>query len=216
MQARGERRCVNRPWLNGLCVAARVCLLYMLFDPDMISWRERGPGWASLRTLGGPAPSFSLPLAPWPSCPLPQPAALGSLLPDRTCQKGTLLGSEEGSGSRGRGHIPPECVSQDMKWEPPAHNVPLARADGVQVGPGSHPVSLNSSPSSRSEGLPLPRARSQQRLAEGLSTVWQQSEASAFSVQLNIARLPWPHQEESGWEHRPHGPARPCPSLSFP
>lgn len=44
---------MNRAGLNGLCVAAGVCLLYMLFDPDMISWRERGPGPASLRTLWG-------------------------------------------------------------------------------------------------------------------------------------------------------------------
>jgi hypothetical protein len=70
---------VNRGWLNGLCVTARVCLLYMLFDPDMISWRERGPGQASLRTLlhgltQPPPPSLGrrpqLPSAPvWAASP---------------------------------------------------------------------------------------------------------------------------------------------------
>lgn len=70
---------MNRSWLNGLCVTAGVCLLYMLFDPDMISWRERGPGQASLRTLlRGLLQPLLPPWAAGRSCPLPQPAAWGT------------------------------------------------------------------------------------------------------------------------------------------
>lgn len=102
-QAVGERRCVNRPRLNGLCVAARACLLYMLFDPDMISWRERGPGWASLRMLGGPAPS-SLPRSPGPAalCPSPQPWAASS--PTGLARRALCWGQRRGQAAGGGPH----------------------------------------------------------------------------------------------------------------
>lgn len=192
MQALGERRCVNRPWLNGLCVAARVCLLYMLFDPDMISWRERGPGGASLRTLCGPAPSFSLPRSPGPAalCPSPEPWAASSRtgLARRALCWGQRRGQAAGGGATFLLNVSPRILSGS-----PLRTMSLwPRLIGFRWALGLHPVGLNSAPSSRSDGLPSAQARSQQRLAEGLSTVWQSSKATAFSIQLYIARLPWP------------------------
>lgn len=154
----GERRCVNRPRLNGLCVAARVCLLYMLFDPDMISWRERGPGWASLRTLGGPAPS-SLPRSPGPAalCPSPQPWAASSLtgLARRALCWGQRRGQAAGGGATFLLSVSPRILRGI-----PLHTVSLWPGPmGFRWAPGSHPVSLNSSPSSRFEGLPSAQSR---------------------------------------------------------
>lgn len=109
---------MNRAGLNGLCVAAGVCLLYVLFDPDMISWRERGPGRG--QPENAPWPDSTPPNPPGPppqppspgqgagrppacgqprcSCPQLQPSAQGHLLQDWACPEDALLGSEEGLG----------------------------------------------------------------------------------------------------------------------
>lgn len=184
---------MNRPWLNGLCVAARVCLLYMLFDPDMISWRERGPGGAGLRTLRGPAPSFSLPRSPGPAalCPSPEPWAASSRtgLARRALCWGQRRGQAAGGGATFLLNVSPRILS----GSPLRTRSLWPRLIGFRWALGSHPVGLNSPPSSRSDGLPSAQAGSQQRLAEGLGTVWQSSKAAAFSIQLYTARLPWPH-----------------------
>lgn len=179
---------MNRAGLNGLCVAAGVCLLYVLFDPDMISWRERGPGrgqpenapWpdstppfphrpaapASLSRAGDWPPAclwpaqVQLPSAPAFS-PGPPPPGLG--LP-RGCSAG-LRGGAGLLAGRGRGSILPDCVSGDIRWEaaPPrtqAHYPFLDEAVGVLVGSGVTRINLNGSPFSRSEGAPPARGRS--------------------------------------------------------
>lgn len=161
----------------------------------MISWRERGPGRARLGTLL--APRSSLPRSPGPAALCPSPAAAGKLLQDRACQRGTLRGSDEGSGSRGRGHIPPEHVSKDIRWEPPPRTMSLwPRLLGFRWTLGSHHISLNSSPSSHFDGLPFAKSwepaetcrRPEQDARRGACGA--KSKATAFPIQLNIARLP--------------------------
>lgn len=106
---------MNRAGLNGLCVAAGVCLLYMLFDPDMISWRERGPGrgqpenapWPDSTPVPHPAPA-SLPRTGgrpparlWPAQVQPPSAPAfspGPPPPGPDLPRGAPLGSEEGLG----------------------------------------------------------------------------------------------------------------------
>ena len=183
---------MNRAGLNGLCVAAGVCLLYMLFDPDMISWRERGPGrgqpenapWPdSTPDRPPPAAPASLPRAGGrpPACPRPaqvqQPSApafsLGPPPPGLGLPRGCSAGLRGGAGllaGRDGGSIPPDCVSGDIRWEPAppgtqAHCPFLDEAAGVLVGAGVTWINLNGSPFSRSERPPS-RQRSERRAAE--------------------------------------------------
>lgn len=134
---------MNRGWAEWALCDRRLCQLYMLFDPDMISWRERGPGQTSLRML--PPWPDSTPLLPaWgrrPHCrPLPAPAIAalcpspgncGQPPPEHTRrQEDTLLGSEEGTGTEaGAGKMPLwgcRVFSRDLTQELPACLVVLA------------------------------------------------------------------------------------------
>ena len=179
---------MNRAGLNGLCVAAGVCLLYMLFDPDMISWRERGPGrgqpenapWpdstpdppapASLPRTGGCPPTRLWPVQVQPpSAPAfsPGPPPPGLDLP-----RGAPPGSEEGLDcwQGGQGALFLLTVSEDIRWEPAppctqAHCPFLVEAAGFREGAGVTRINLNGSPFSRSEGPPS-RQRLERQAAE--------------------------------------------------
>lgn len=122
---------MNRAGLNGLCVAAGVRLLYMLFDPDMISWRERGPGGAGPRE--GPGPG-SAPLAP--SLP-PARAALGPALQPWAAP--SRQGSEAGPGGRGGATFLLNVSRRTWGGAPhPKHNVPPGQhhwGSGGHLGP---------------------------------------------------------------------------------
>ena len=136
-------------------MAVRVCLLYVLFDPDMISWRERGPGWASLRMLLRLTPFSSLPPEPRPQLPS-APALQQWAASSRTglARRALCWGQQRGQEAGGEGYIPPGCVSKDISWEPPHVQCPFwPGLLGFRWALGSH-MTLISSPSSHSKRLP--------------------------------------------------------------
>lgn len=121
-------------------MAVRVCLLYVLFDPDMISWRERGPGQASLRTLLRLTPPSSLPpeaRPQLPSAPTLQQWAASS----RTglARRAPCWGQQRGQAARRRATFLLSVFLRIFGGSPPPHTMSLlARAAWVQMGTLGH------------------------------------------------------------------------------
>ena len=161
----------------------------MLFDPDMISWRERGPGQASLRTLPGLTQSPSPPLAHPPPAQAQLPSAPvlqdGQPPPGPDVPRGRSAGVRGGPGRRGRGCIPLGCVSRDLGGTPPSptprHDVPAwPRLLGFWRALGSHVSALTALLPAALRGPPPTRGgraqgQSQQRLAKESSKLRQVS-----------------------------------------
>lgn len=190
----------------------------MLFDPDMISWRERGPGQASLRTLPGLTQSPSPP----PAHPPPAQAQLPSapVLRDGQPPPGPDLPRGRSAGVRGGARPPREGLHpswvrlQGLRWDPAqAHTEAqrpfLAEAPGVLAGTGATRISLTALLPAALRGPPPTRGgrakgQSQQRLAEDSCKLRQvsrqrcpaESKATAFSVQLNTSRAHHPAAPE--------------------
>ena len=161
---------------------------------------RKGPWPGQPENALGPDSVPTLPPLPaWPRCPLPWPAAAGRLLQDGAGHGGALLGSGEGPGSRGRGCVPPECVSKSTRWEPPTHRQRPCPAEAAPVRVGTWVTSSPpltavfaalrgcSPPAQRWEsGGPKPG-----RLAEDSGTLWRvrrgrwQAKCEAVCVQLS-------------------------------
>lgn len=188
---------MNRAGLNGLCVAAGVCLLYMLFDPDMISWRERGPGrgqpenapWPDSTPVPHPAPA-SLPRTGgrpparlWPAQVQPPSAPAfspGPPPPGPDLPRGAPLGSEEGLGCWQGGPGAPFLLTVSPRTLGGSRPLPAHRHTAPSwLRPlvfgwvlGSHGSTLMALLSSRSEGPPS-RQRSERQAAEPAEPCWR-------------------------------------------